>query len=177
MLHDCCYNNTAALDLVGSLLRLHTMYRKCALVATCPLCETGLLGLVPYAGSLLAQSADTIDDAHADLSLRLQVLVGLAKTCPRALAPHLAAMATKVQEMWQQGLLWAGERNVLCDGLVITAGTDSPSVQSQVGSQSFSMMLHVQVCLLAGSLLRKACRASFCQRLMPGEQDGELRVH
>eukprot|EP00891_Asterochloris_glomerata_P003358 jgi/Astpho2/3358/Aster-x1142 len=60
------------------------------------------------------------------------VLVGLAKTCPRALAPHLAAIATRVQEMWQQGLLWAGERNVLCDGLVITAGTDSPSVQSQV---------------------------------------------
>ena len=136
---------------------VHTMYRKRAPGAIPPLGETGLLGPVPYAASLLAQSADTIDSAHDDLRSHLQVLVGLAKTCPRALAPHLAAMATKVQEMWQQGLLWAGERNVLCDGLVITAGTDSPSVQSQVGSQSFPMMLHVQVCLLAGSLLLKAC--------------------
>ena len=79
--------------------------------------------------------------------------MGLAKTCPRALAPHLAAMATQVQEMWQQGLLWAGERNVLCDGLVITAGTDNPSVQSQVGSQPCPPILHEQVCLYTGSQL------------------------
>ena len=98
--------------------------------------------------------------------------MALAKTCPRALAPHLAAMATRVQEMWQQGLLWAGERNVLCDGLVITAGTDSPSVQSQVGSQPCPPTLLEQVCLCTGSQLLPcilACRASACQQLVVGK--------
>lgn len=148
--------------LAGSLLLLHTMYRKQAPMAICPV-GTALLPALMFP----AYSSNIIDNSHADLRSHLQVLVGLAKTCPRALAPHLAAIATRVQEMWQQGLLWAGERNVLCDGLVITAGTDSPSVQSQVGSQPCSPMLHV--CLLTGSLLLPcmvAFRAAFCQMQM-----------
>ena len=108
---------------------------------------TCLLGRDRFTATCPKCSLSTADNAHADLRSHVQVLVGLAKTCPRALAPHLAAMATQVQEMWQQGLLWAGERNVLCDGLVITAGTDNPSVQSQVGSQPGLPIFQVQVWL------------------------------
>ena len=55
-----------------------------------------------------------------------------AKAAPAALVPHLQAIASQTQQLWDAGMLRPGERCVLSETLVIAAAGSAPDVQKQV---------------------------------------------
>ncbi len=55
-----------------------------------------------------------------------------AKAAPAALVPHLQAIASQTQQLWDAGLLRPGERCVLSETLVIAAAGSAPDIQKQV---------------------------------------------
>ena len=55
-----------------------------------------------------------------------------AKAAPAALVPHLQALASQTQQLWDAGLLRPGERCVLSETLVIAAAGSTPDIQKQV---------------------------------------------
>ena len=73
-----------------------------------------------------------------------------AKAAPAALVPHLQAMASQTQQLWEAGLLRPGERCVLSETLVIAAAGSSPDIQNQVRCIAISLpiMGSLRVCVL-----------------------------
>lgn len=71
------------------------------------------------------------------------------------LVPHLAGMATQIQDMWQRKIIWAGERNVLSDALLAAAASGPADMQSKVCILSQLLALHgVILCPLCHSCSR-----------------------
>ena len=63
--------------------------------------------------------------------LDVMVLLGV-RVCPEVLTPHLQAIAARIQELWQQGLLRPAERNVLCEALLAAAPPADAALRAQV---------------------------------------------
>lgn len=61
-----------------------------------------------------------------------QVLVDASKEAPTAVMPHLESLATRIQQMWEQGLLRQGEKVALYEGLMIAAAAGGAPLQAQL---------------------------------------------
>ena len=67
----------------------------------------------------------------SQLRQRAGVLAVHAKAAPAAMVPHLQALASQTQQLWEAGLLRPGERCVLSETLVIAAAGSTPDIQKQ----------------------------------------------
>jgi exportin-5 len=61
-----------------------------------------------------------------------QVLVDASKEAATAVMPHLESLATRIQQMWEQGLLRQGEKVALYEGLMIAAAAGGAPLQAQL---------------------------------------------
>lgn len=50
----------------------------------------------------------------------------------QAMRPHLTTLASRMEEMWAAGQLWAGERNYLCDAMLAASASGDPELRTQV---------------------------------------------
>ncbi len=64
----------------------------------------------------------------------------------QAMAPHLTAIAARIDELWAAGKIWPGERCVMSDVIMLAASrAGDASLQSQARKQSTNsrwMSLH-----------------------------------
>lgn len=55
----------------------------------------------------------------------------------QAMAPHLTAIAARIDELWAAGKIWPGERCVMSDVIMLAASrAGDASLQSQARKQS-----------------------------------------
>lgn len=60
------------------------------------------------------------------------VLLNWTKASPQAFLPHLEALASQVRQLWEQGLIRAGEQNALQEAIVGAVTAGPPELQAQV---------------------------------------------
>ncbi len=87
------------------------------------------------------------------------VLAVHAKAAPAALVPHLQAIASQTQQLWDAGLLRPGERCVLSETLVIAAAGSTPDIQKQV-QQIFPLVMDLLYCAVYDHVY--CCDAILC---------------
>jgi hypothetical protein len=99
---------------------------------------------------------------HTHTHTHAAVLSTYTRHAPEAFLPHLEALAARTTELWDGGMIRAGERNALYDGILGAVRVGTPQLQVCVG----------RVCVVGeGGEARRVCEDTW------GRAERTLKLH